>query len=170
MSAICQIHCRICLKISANINLCLLYKYISYTAVFCAFYFDQDRKRDKRMCVLLHRLACIVNTWSHMQTRVHIFLSSRAVIFFCLYVNGCNYDGLPAKKYGPHFVSFICLLYFSINSEVCGLNCKVYSVRFCRSHCHCYFMFMDVLTNIRVVWHIRFSLVTWSMHHIAFPW
>jgi mannose/fructose/N-acetylgalactosamine-specific phosphotransferase system component IID len=21
-----------------------------------------------------------------------------------------------------------------------------------------------------ILWHIRLSLVTWSMHHIAFPW
>jgi hypothetical protein len=24
--------------------------------------------------------------------------------------------------------------------------------------------------EMKILWHIRFSLVTWSMHHIAFPW
>jgi hypothetical protein len=115
MSAICQIHYRICLKISTNINLCLLYKYISYTAVFCAFYFDQDRKRDKRMCVLLHRSACIVNTWSHMQTRVHIFLSSRAVIFFFV----CMSTAVIIMAYQPIntvLTSFLSFAFFTFPS------------------------------------------------------
>jgi hypothetical protein len=35
---------------------------------------------------------------------------------------------------------------------------------------YCFIHLTFLWNTIKIVWHIRFSLVTWSMHHIAFPW
>jgi hypothetical protein len=72
-----------------------------------------------------------------------------------------------------HAICFVYLLLLDlITLVISGEQYKLWSTSLCYFHSPLWVAPYSTLfsNTLNILWHIRFSLVTWSMHHIAFPW